>query len=375
MCIHLASSCGRSSHALLHIPASGKYFCRCYPVSTECRNLLNVHPHHSPAAVAVSVIRDDARPQIPEDGLLRCTPDFDELMRNCWHKDPSIRPTFLEIVTRLGAMTGEISSSSQGVSSSSSSMAINSKERYKSSRSRTGSTRSEDTRSSASSLLSYETAGQYRSVSGDHRRVPAAEMRIAPPTGENIAIVFSDITSAASLWEHHAEGMKDATIAQNQLLRSLLAKHQGYQVRSTKERNTGEGSFCMVFQEPTNALAWCLDCQKALLQVDWPPSLLDHQGAAEECGDADDKILFKGLRVRMGIHVGNPRVIKDARTRRMDYHGPSVVTAAGITSMAHGGQILMSESAFTKVKEHTDADVGSMIELGVFQLPGEMNGM
>jgi hypothetical protein len=31
------------------------------------------------------------------------THDFIELMKTCWHEDPSIRPTFLEIMTRFSS--------------------------------------------------------------------------------------------------------------------------------------------------------------------------------------------------------------------------------------------------------------------------------
>ena len=49
------------------------------------------------------------------------------------------------------------------------------------------------------------------------------------PEGE-MAIVFSDITRAASLWEFNAEAMRDATLLHNELMRSLLQKHRGYEV-------------------------------------------------------------------------------------------------------------------------------------------------
>jgi hypothetical protein len=45
-----------------------------------------------------------------------------------------------------------------------------------------------------------------------------------------MAIVFSDITRAASLWEFNAEAMRDATLLHNDTMRSLLKKHRGYEV-------------------------------------------------------------------------------------------------------------------------------------------------
>lgn len=45
-----------------------------------------------------------------------------------------------------------------------------------------------------------------------------------------MAIVFSDIARAASLWEFNPEAMRDATLLHNELLRHLLKKHLGYEV-------------------------------------------------------------------------------------------------------------------------------------------------
>ncbi len=155
-----------------------------------------------------------------------------------------------------------------------------------------------------------------------------------------MTIVFTDITRAASLWEFHPLAMKDATLLHNSLLRTLLKNHQGYEVAFIRERNnSGEGSFCMAFQHTSHALQWCQQVQQELIKVEWPEALVEHPGAAEEWGDTDDRVIFKGLRVRMGVHVGRPRVIRDPMTRKVDYMGPCVNIAARITALAHGGQV------------------------------------
>ncbi len=159
-----------------------------------------------------------------------------------------------------------------------------------------------------------------------------------PPEGE-VTIVFSDITRAASLWEFNPLAMKDATLLHNTLLRALLKKHQGYEVLFIRDRNSGEGSFCMAFQETVHALQWCEEVQQELVKAEWPEALLEHPGAAEEWGDTDDRVVFKGLRVRMGVHVGRPRLIRDPMSRKIEYMGPCVNIAARITAMTHGGQV------------------------------------
>ncbi len=159
-----------------------------------------------------------------------------------------------------------------------------------------------------------------------------------PPEGE-VTLVFSDIARAASLWEFNPLAMKDATLLHNNLLRKLLKKHQGYEALFIRGRNSGEGSFCMAFQQTIKALEWCSEAQQELVKVEWPKTLLEHPGAAEEWGDTDNRIIFKGLRVRMGVHVGRPKLVRDAISRKIEYMGPCVNVAARITSLTHGGQV------------------------------------
>jgi hypothetical protein len=59
-------------------------------------------------------------------------------------------------------------------------------------------------------------------------------------------------------------------------------------------------------------------------------------------------VVFKGLRVRMGVHTGTPKMVRDPMTRRVEYIGPVVNAAARITALAHGGQVLISEAAHAK---------------------------
>lgn len=60
-------------------------------------------------------MRDDARPELTPTEQVHG--ELEDLMRLCWHRDPVVRPTFLEIVTRLSTMSGEMATSVGGGSS------------------------------------------------------------------------------------------------------------------------------------------------------------------------------------------------------------------------------------------------------------------
>ena len=159
--------------------------------------------------------------------------------------------------------------------------------------------------------------------------------------------------------------MHEATFIHNDSLRALLTQHNGYEVAFHGHAG-GEGSFCIAFQHTNDALAWCGAAQKTLLTKQWPEELLAHPGAAEEWGDMDDMIIFKGLRVRMGVHVGKAKPIREPITRRIEYMGPVVNTAAHVTALASGGQVLITEAAYqqTTTQELVEAEPNRVQYLG-----------
>jgi hypothetical protein len=50
---------------------------------------------------------------------------------------------------------------------------------------------------------------------------------------------------------------------------------------------------CAAFQDPENAVKWCLHVQAELLNVDWPMELLTHPAAAEEWADVTDRVIYR----------------------------------------------------------------------------------
>lgn len=244
----------------------------------------------SPAAVAVAVIRDNIRPKMPDiEG--QCPIEYEELITSCWHQDPTIRPTFLEIMTRLSSMHGDSTSVTGGVTTTShtSSSSGGHSNGRKQTRHIFGSSWTMPSTNSSSATGSSSSSSASGGVD-NHSLVAGGggAAGIRAPEGE-VTIVFTDITRAASLWEFNAAAMRDAILLHNETLRSALKRHRGYEVVFIRDRNSGEGSFCMAFQAAGDALSWCIDVQQALLNAEWPDALLEHPGAAEEWGDTDDR--------------------------------------------------------------------------------------
>ncbi|WP_224249959.1 ATP-binding protein [Hyalangium gracile] len=184
--------------------------------------------------------------------------------------------------------------------------------------------------------------------------------RCEPPSG-TVALVFTDVPSASRLWERCPEAMRAALELQEEVLRGVLERHSGYEVK------TQSGSFMLAFASPVEAVRWCLDAQEALFEAPWPQELLAQPEAAEELGLRG--FLHRGLRVRMGVHLGQPEPRVDARTGRVDYLGPVVNTAARVVAAGHGGQVLVSGTAWARISEE-ELGLHSARPLGAFRLRG-----
>ena len=54
---------------------------------------------------------------------------------------------------------------------------------------------------------------------------------IPPPEGE-VTLVFTDVQSSTLQWEHRPEAMAASLVIHNQIMRKLITKHKGYEVKT-----------------------------------------------------------------------------------------------------------------------------------------------
>lgn len=258
----------------------------------------------TPAPTGVSVAarvaaREGYRPTIPPT----VPSAIAALMQACWHDDPARRPAFKEIISTL-----------QGVQSSFA----------------TGSTRS------------------------------VMEHRAKAPTG-TVAILFSDVESSTQLWDESPTGMREALGIHNLILRSLITKHNGYEVKTEGD------SFMIAFQELANAVAFSRDSQSSLLRAEWPKAVTALSYAACVKDVSTGVTLYNGLRVRMAFTWGTPTCQLDPTTRRFDYFGQEVNRCSRIEALASGGQVLCSAAAAAAARSVSDV---TFVSLGSVKLKG-----
>ena len=76
------------------------------------------------------------------------------------------------------------------------------------------------------------------------------------------------------------------------------------------------------------------------------------ESAAQRAGPEGSQVIFRGLRVRMGIHCGieNPEdIVFEPVSGRTTYTGPAMDIARAVCDAAPGGGILLSADAFVRL--------------------------
>eukprot|EP01065_Artemidia_motanka_P028776 TRINITY_DN3438_c0_g3_i1.p1 TRINITY_DN3438_c0_g3~~TRINITY_DN3438_c0_g3_i1.p1 ORF type:complete len:812 (+),score=200.23 TRINITY_DN3438_c0_g3_i1:66-2438(+) len=171
----------------------------------------------------------------------------------------------------------------------------------------------------------------------------------ARPPGEgdgdeaDVCIVFSDIQSSTALWEEYHQAMYEGLQMHNWILRRQADAFGGYEVKTIGD------AFMLAFADVKSAVAFALEAQVQLAKAEWPTDL----SRAPLCRRVDGSggvPLWNGLRVRVGIHCGTVRVERNPVTKRCDYFGPVVNTAARIESdLKHGGLIGVSQEVLSRL--------------------------
>ncbi|KAJ9468054.1 Adenylate cyclase [Diplonema papillatum] len=155
-------------------------------------------------------------------------------------------------------------------------------------------------------------------------------------TTPHAAIVFTDIQSSTLSWSLRPDAMKKALQVHNSILRAALREYHGYEVKTIGD------AFMVAFPSLHNAVDFGLAVQKLLYDATWPAALLElpHCEYIEEA--------WKGLRIRVGVSVGDVTVEKNEVSDRLDYFGPTVNKAARLEAACPPGAVAVCEDVLQK---------------------------
>jgi len=131
--------------------------------------------------------------------------------------------------------------------------------------------------------------------------------------GGTVTFVFTDIEGSTRLLQELGDAAYGEAVATHRrIIRETFGMHGGTEI------DTQGDAFFFSFPRARDAVTAAVGAQRALRDHDWPGG--------------------HAVRVRMGLHTGEPHVGDEG------YLGLDVVRAARISAAGHGGQILISET-------------------------------
>ncbi|HXL84882.1 MAG TPA: adenylate/guanylate cyclase domain-containing protein, partial [Casimicrobiaceae bacterium] len=148
--------------------------------------------------------------------------------------------------------------------------------------------------------------------------------------------LFTDIEGSTRLWETEPDKMRPALARHDAIVRTCVEGNRG-----TVVKMSGDGVHA-VFADPLDAVRATLELQRTLVEL----------------GPTTERV---ALQVRCGMHAG-----VDER-RDNDFFGSGVNRAARIMSVAHGGQVLLSQAVAALVGDRLPDGV-SLRDLGSVRL-------
>lgn len=179
----------------------------------------------------------------------------------------------------------------------------------------------------AAKCLRYvaDDRGRKASTVSDYHSLGMMAVMSGLPTG-TVTFVFTDIEGSTALLDRLGDGYGEVLFAHHALLREVWEEHGGVEV------STDGDAFFIAFSSASRAIEAATAGQAALAAHVWPHG--------------------EQVRVRMGVHTGEPRIHEG------EYWGPDVHYAARVASAARGGQVLVSSATAALVPDAELTSVG-----------------
>jgi DNA-binding SARP family transcriptional activator/streptogramin lyase len=159
------------------------------------------------------------------------------------------------------------------------------------------------------------------------------EAAAAPVPSGTVTFLFTDIEGSTQLVRKLRDGYAEVLAEHQRILRDAFRRHGG------EEIDTQGDSFFVAFPRARDSVLAALAAQRAVAAQAWPEGV--------------------DVRVRMGIHTGGAAVAGDR------YLGLAVHRASRICGVAHGGQVLVSQTTQTLLEDEEDElDGATLRDLG-----------
>eukprot|EP00818_Percolomonas_sp_WS_P008387 CAMPEP_0117454410 /NCGR_PEP_ID=MMETSP0759-20121206/10782_1 /TAXON_ID=63605 /ORGANISM="Percolomonas cosmopolitus, Strain WS" /LENGTH=1482 /DNA_ID=CAMNT_0005247587 /DNA_START=160 /DNA_END=4604 /DNA_ORIENTATION=- len=160
-----------------------------------------------------------------------------------------------------------------------------------------------------------------------------------------IALMFTDVQHSSILWATLGDVMGEALVIHNNVISRIFEETKGYFVKAIGD------AYLLAYSNIEKAVECAMRIQLELLEADWPEALLQHEDG-KEVRDENGNILFRGLRVRVGVHAGTPIHAVDPYTGLSDYFGEVTNVTSSVEGTAKfGGQVAVSQPVWEHIED------------------------
>uniref|UniRef100_K3X0W4 Guanylate cyclase domain-containing protein n=1 Tax=Globisporangium ultimum (strain ATCC 200006 / CBS 805.95 / DAOM BR144) TaxID=431595 RepID=K3X0W4_GLOUD len=174
---------------------------------------------------------------------------------------------------------------------------------------------------------------------------------LIPVRWEKVVLVQVSVQGFREMVLHAKDLMEDAKLLyEHTVLSRLASEYGGQEILS----HTRSGLFVIAFASEFHAAKWCLSLQLSLVYAAWNDKLLKQFDDMKEVYVAshgskskksNNTLLYRGFRVRMVIHTADPDVVPEKSL------SDAVKWTKTVSDYAHGGQIILSDSVWDRLKE------------------------
>jgi len=133
-----------------------------------------------------------------------------------------------------------------------------------------------------------------------------------------------------------------------EIVEKTLSKSNGYMAEAKP------GFFLLAFHNTLDAVKWATEVQVNMMHQSWSEEILQipicRAKTFKDFGV--EKLLFRGPRLKIGMHAGNLQAVSlDGTTGRAQFFGPGINVAARVAALAHGGQALIACDGESQMNE------------------------
>ncbi|KAG2778903.1 hypothetical protein JG687_00001222 [Phytophthora cactorum] len=171
---------------------------------------------------------------------------------------------------------------------------------------------------------------------------------LTPVRWEKVVIVQVSVQGFREMMSQAKDLMEDAKLLYEHTVLSRLASEYGGQEILSHSRS---GLFVIAFASEFHAAKWCLSLQLSLVYAAWNDKLLKQFDDMREVSvttngkTKKNMLLYRGFRVRMVIHTADPDISPELSLSE------AVKWTKTVSEYAHGGQIVLSDNVWDRLKE------------------------